>query len=249
MPPDRPVADLPAAACSGLVRVYRPAFAGPAHRARRPGEGAVRALDRLDLTFPAGKVTVVAGPSGSGKSSLLRILACVDRPTAGSVTVGGVEVAGLGARARRRIRRRLVGLVFQDPADNLLAYLTVREHLELAARLRRIPDRQDWLLDALELAHRAGHRPPELSGGEQQRLAFAAAVVGGPALVVADEPTAELDHAAANRLLDALARLRDAGTSFVVSSHDPTVMDRADHLVRLDRGRLAAAGDPGGRVR
>ena len=216
-------------ACSRLVKEYATAT------------GTVRALKGVDAAFPAGRVTAVVGPSGSGKSSLLRILACVDRPTAGSVRVGGVDVAAMGARGRRRVRRQLVGYVFQQPADNLLPYLTAREQLELAARLRgrERPGEVERLLAVLGLEHRAGHRPEQLSGGEQQRLAFAAAVVGGPALVVADEPTAELDTEAGERLMQAVLALRDQGASLVVSSHDPVVTGAVDGIVRLHDGEVA----------
>ena len=216
-------------ACAGLVKEYATAT------------GRVRALKGVDAAFPAGRVTAVVGPSGSGKSSLLRILACVDRPTAGSVRVGGVDVAALGARGRRRVRRELVGYVFQQPADNLLPYLTAREQLELAARLRgrRGAGEVERLLAALGLEHRADHRPEQLSGGEQQRLAFAAAVIGGPALVVADEPTAELDSEAGERLMQAVLGLRDQGTSLVLSSHDPVVTGAVDGIVRLHDGEVA----------
>jgi len=218
--------------CAGLVKEYATAT------------GTVRALKGVDAAFPAGRVTAVVGPSGSGKSSLLRVLACVDRPTAGSVRVGGVDVADLGARGRRRVRRELVGSVFQQPADNLLPYLTAREQLELAARLRGQAGRRgageaERLLAALGLEHRADHRPEQLSGGEQQRLAFAAAVIGGPALVVADEPTAELDSEAGERLMQAVLGLRDQGTSLVVSSHDPVVTGAVDGIVRLHDGEVA----------
>jgi putative ABC transport system ATP-binding protein len=216
-------------ACAGLVKEYATAT------------GTVRALKGVDAAFPAGRVTAVVGPSGSGKSSLLRILACVDRPTAGSVRIGGVEVAAMGARGRRRVRRELVGYVFQQPGDNLLPYLTAREQLELAARLRgRVGSGEgERLLAVLGLAQRAEHRPEQLSGGEQQRLAFAAAVVGGPALVVADEPTAELDSEAGERLMQAVLALREAGTSLVVASHDPVVTGAADTIVRLHDGEVA----------
>ncbi len=216
-------------ACAGLVKEYATAT------------GTVRALKGVDAAFPAGRVTAVVGPSGSGKSSLLRILACVDRPTAGSVRVGGVDVAALGARGRRRVRRELVGYIFQQPADNLLPYLTAREQLQLAARLRgqARPGEVERLLAVLGLEHRADHRPEQLSGGEQQRLAFAAAVIGGPALVVADEPTAELDSEAGERLMQAVLGLRDQGTSLVVSSHDPVVTGAVDGVVRLHDGEVA----------
>jgi putative ABC transport system ATP-binding protein len=216
-------------ACAGLVKEYATAT------------GTVRALKGVDAAFPAGQLTAVVGPSGSGKSSLLRILACVDRPTAGSVRVGGVDVASMGARGRRRVRRRLVGYVFQQPGDNLLPYLTTREQLELAAQLRSAqdPEEVDRLLAALGLEHRAGHRPEQLSGGEQQRLAFAAAVIGGPALVVADEPTAELDTESGERLMQAVLGLRDQGASLVVSSHDPVVTGAVDQVVRLHDGEVS----------
>ncbi len=214
--------------CRGLVKEYRTAV------------GTVLALNRIDADFPAGQVTVVVGPSGAGKSSLLRILACVDRPTAGSVRIGGLEVSRLGARARRRVRRRLVGYVFQQPGDNLLPYLDARGHLELAVRLRggAAPGEPERLLDALGLAHRADFRPEQLSGGEQQRLAFAAAVIGGPALVVADEPTAELDHRAGERLMEAIGSLRAGGTGFLVSSHDQAVVRLADRVLRVHDGHV-----------
>jgi putative ABC transport system ATP-binding protein len=217
-------------ACAGVVKEYATAT------------GTVLALKGVDAAFPAGQVTAVVGPSGSGKSSLLRILACVDRPTAGSVRVGGVDVAALGARGRRRVRRRLVGYVFQQPGDNLLPYLTTREQLELAAQVRGrgegIGEQVERLLAALGLEHRAGYRPEQLSGGEQQRLAFAAAVIGGPALVVADEPTAELDTEAGERLMRAVLGLRDQGTSLVLSSHDPVVTGAVDGIVRLHDGEV-----------
>jgi ABC-type lipoprotein export system ATPase subunit len=230
-------------ACAGLVKEYATTT------------GTVRALKGVDAAFPAGRVTAVVGPSGSGKSSLLRILACVDRPTAGSVLVGGVDVAALGARGRRRVRRQLLGYVFQQPGDNLLPYLTARGQLELAARLRGGarwqhggghhprggvgPGEVERLLAVLGLEHRAEHRPEQLSGGEQQRLAFAAAVVGGPALVVADEPTAELDSEAGAQVMRAVLDLRDQGTSVVVSSHDPVVTGAVDGIVRLHDGEVA----------
>ncbi|HKQ01307.1 MAG TPA: ABC transporter ATP-binding protein [Actinomycetes bacterium] len=218
-------------ACAGVVKEYATAT------------GTVLALKGVDAAFPAGQVTAVVGPSGSGKSSLLRILACVDRPTAGSVRVGGVDVAALGARGRRRVRRQLVGYVFQQPGDNLLPYLTTTEQLELAAQLRGrregVVEQVERLLAALGLEHRAGHRPEQLSGGEQQRLAFAAAVIGGPALVVADEPTAELDTEAGERLMRAVLGLRDQGTSLVLSSHDPVVTGAVDGIVRLHDGEVS----------
>ena len=201
----------------------------------------VEALKGIDKDFPAGKVSTIVGPSGSGKSSLLRILACVDRPTSGSVRVGGREVAELTVRRRRALRRTAVGYVFQNPVDNLVEYLRGAEQVRLAAKLRGVsPDDAeiDRLLAVLGLTNRADHLPVQLSGGEQQRLSFACAVIGRPAIIVADEPTAELDSASADRVLEAVHDLRDEGVAFLLSSHDPRVMQSTDHLLRLEHGEV-----------
>ena len=207
----------------------------------RTATGGVPALIDVTLSIPRARVTVVVGPSGSGKSSLLRLLACLDSPDTGQVLVAGQRVDRLRPRARRRLRRRQVAYLFQRPGENLLPYLDALGQVRLAAQLRGAPIPDADLLDLLGrlgLRERAGHVPGQLSGGEQQRLAVACAVVGDPALVVADEPTAELDTAAAERVLDAMEDLTSAGVGFVVSSHDPRVMAIADGFVRLDHGRL-----------
>lgn len=211
-------------------------------RTYRIDHKSVRALDNIDKEFPRGALTVIAGPSGSGKSSLLRILACVERPDSGSVEIGGHSVATVSARARRRLRRTTIGYIFQDPVDNLVEYLTAADQLRLAARLRgqRVSDDEvGQLLAELNLSHRHDHRPQQLSGGEQQRVSIACAMVGRPAVVVADEPTAELDSAAADQVLDGVGTACDVGAAFVVASHDPRVIERADHLLMLDHGRTA----------
>jgi putative ABC transport system ATP-binding protein/macrolide transport system ATP-binding/permease protein len=223
--------DGPAAVCRDVVKTYRTATES------------VTALDGVTLSVPRARVTVVVGPSGSGKSSLLRLLACVDRPDAGQVRVAGRRVDSLRARARRRLRRREVAYLFQRPGENLLPYLDAVAQVRLAAALRGAQVTDDEvlaLLGRLGLDDRADHRPGQLSGGEQQRLAVACGVVGGPALVVADEPTAELDTAAAERVLAAMEELAASGVGFVVSSHDPRVMAIADGFVRLDHGRVVA---------
>jgi putative ABC transport system ATP-binding protein len=223
--------DGPAALCRDVVKTYRTA------------SESVTALDGVTLSIPRSRVTVVVGPSGSGKSSLLRLLACVDRPDSGEVRIAGRRVDSLRARARRGLRRRQVAYLFQRPGENLLPYLDAAAQVRLAASLRgvRVSDGELMeLLDRLGLATRADHRPGQLSGGEQQRLAVACGVVGGPALVVADEPTAELDTAAAERVLGAMEDMAASGVGFVISSHDPRVMAIADGFVRLDHGRVVA---------
>ena len=159
------------------------------------------ALIDVDASFERGRLSVIAGASGSGKSTLLRVLAGLQRATTGSVEVAGVELTRMGGARRRRLRRRTMGVVLQDPADNLVEYLRAVEQIELAAQLRGVDRREAGeLLEAIGLAHLAGSVPAELSGGEQQRIAFAAAAVGRPSVLLADEPTAELDAAAGTAL-------------------------------------------------
>jgi putative ABC transport system ATP-binding protein/macrolide transport system ATP-binding/permease protein len=222
-------AAVPAAVCRGVGKTYRTATES------------IPALVDVTLAIPRAQVTVVVGPSGSGKSSLLRLLACIDRPDTGAVLVAGQRVDRLRARARRRLRRQQVAYLFQRPGENLLPYLDAVAQVRLAGRLRgAVVTHADAhaLLDRLGLAGRADHRPAQLSGGEQQRLAVACGVVGSPALVVADEPTAELDTAAGRVLVAAMEDLSTAGVGFVLSSHDARVMAIADGFIRLDHGRL-----------
>jgi putative ABC transport system ATP-binding protein len=221
------------ATCVGLVKIYW------------TPTGEVNALKGIDVTFPAGAVSAVVGPSGSGKSSLLRILAAMDLATAGRVTVGGVELAGLSLPRLRRVRRRLLGYVFQRPADNLISYMDVTEQLMLAARLRGMPRRRavsdmKELLGTLGIGDRRHHLPRQLSGGEQQRLAFARAVIGDPPLVVADEPTAELDASSGQALLATVEALAARGTAFVVATHDQAVVEMADRALYLRYGAMEA---------
>jgi ABC-type lipoprotein export system ATPase subunit len=202
--------------------------------------GPVHALSEVSLEVPAGAVTLVVGRSGSGKSTLLRLLACMDRPDAGEVVVDGVDVGGGSERSRRSVRRTAVGYVFSRPSDNLLPYLAAIEQVELAAGMRGLSrTTAPALLERLGLSGRSRSLPVELSGGERQRLAFAAAAVGSPRLLVADEPTAELDSASVAGLLVVLTELADAGSGVVVATHDPRLLDIADSVVRLDGGRVA----------
>jgi len=219
-----------AASCEGVVKIYW------------SGTGEVQALKGVDASFERGAVTALVGPSGSGKSSLLRILACVDPPTAGQVAVGGTDVSSMSRPRRRRIRRDRIGYVFQRPSDNLVPYLTAEQHMTLAGRVRGRVDQNEAfdLLRVLGLSDRTEHRPAQMSGGEQQRLAFAAAVVGRPPLVLADEPTAELDGENSRALMERVKVLAGQGMAFVIATHDAAVMEVADRILHLRHGHLEA---------
>lgn len=220
------------AACRDLVKTYW------------TESGRVEALKGVDAEFRGSCVTAVMGPSGSGKSSLLRILAGLDRATAGAVAVGDVELGGLSPRRLRLLRRGLVGYVFQRPADNFVSYLTVAEHLELARRgAHDEPVDPDGLLERLEITHRKDHLPHELSGGEQQRAAFAQVLVAAPALVVADEPTAELDTHSGAALLDSVRSLTERGVGFIIATHDKQVAASADEIISIDHGNIESPED------
>lgn len=195
----------------------------------------VWALWDVDVEARPGQITVLAGPSGSGKSTLLRVMAGIDRPDQGSVEVAGSNIVEMSARQRRRFRKKHIGFVFQDPAANLLGYMTVVDHLKLAAHTRRTSV-DLTLLDHLEIPELADEVPSHLSAGQQQRVALAAAVTGSPDVVLADEPTAELDTQSAGLAVDALTRLRDLGTTLVVTSHDPAVVEVADRVIRIEHG-------------
>ena len=211
------------------------------HRTYRVDDSRVPALRGVDLDLPAGAFTALVGPSGSGKSTLLRLLACLDRADQGRVRIDGVEVTHLSRAARVNLRRRRIGFMFQTPADNLLEYLTVRSHLVLGAQLRGLSaddPRVDGLLDELGLAARADHLPRQLSGGEQQRVAIAFAAIGPPALLVADEPTGQLDHGTVDSVLAGFRTMTEMGVAVVAATHDPAVTRRADRVVRMRDGQV-----------
>jgi putative ABC transport system ATP-binding protein len=220
----------PAASCSGLVKIYRTAT------------GEVHALKGIDAVFPTAALSAVVGPSGSGKSSLLRLLAGLDRPSAGQIQIGGVRLSGLSLTGLRRVRRRLLGYVFQRPADNLISYLSVAEHLQLAARLRGVRHPNDGeLLELLGLADRRHHLPHQLSGGEQQRVALARAFSVRPKVLFADEPTGNLDASTGTTIIDLMSGLNDdLGTTLVLVTHDLELASRARRTIRLADGRLVS---------
>jgi ABC-type lipoprotein export system ATPase subunit len=208
-------------------------------------EGGVAALQGLTLTVQSGELCVVLGPSGSGKSTLLRIVAGFDRPSAGSVTVAGTDVAALGSWAAGKFRSRSIGYADQHYWRALAGELTARQlvgvQLGLAGEARARRDaRADELLERVGLGSRRDAHPRELSGGEQQRVALCAALAGRPELLIADEPTGELDAATARGVLDLISELgrAEGGTALVVS-HDPASAERADRVVHVRDGRVS----------
>jgi putative ABC transport system ATP-binding protein len=203
----------------------------------------VPALRGVDLALPRGSFTALVGPSGSGKSTLLRLLACVDRADKGAVLIDGTDVTRLSRGRRVRLRRRRIGYMFQNPADNLLEYLTVEQHLVLGAKLRgmrRVKADVAAMLERLGLSDRADHLPHQLSGGEQQRTAIGFAALGPPAVLVADEPTGQLDHSTVDSVLAAFAALAETGVAVVAATHDPAVANRADQVVQMRDGRITS---------
>ncbi|MBM9468935.1 ABC transporter ATP-binding protein [Nakamurella leprariae] len=232
-PPDETRADAMACRAVGLTRTYG------------TGSTAVRALDGVSVDFPRGTFTAVMGPSGSGKSTLLHCLAGLDTPDAGRVLLGDTDLTGLSDRQLTEVRRDRIGFVFQS--FNLLPTLTAEQNillpLDLAGR-RRDDAEFDAIVAELGLGDRLGHRPAELSGGQQQRVAVARALIGRPALIVADEPTGALDTRTGQTLLAFLrSAVRESGRTVVMVTHDPVAASFADRVVLLTDGRVSGTLD------
>jgi putative ABC transport system ATP-binding protein len=216
---------------------------GLAHRYGR-GRAAVEVLRDVDLDVPAGAHVALRGPSGAGKSTLLCLLGGLEPLQRGALSIGGADLHSLRGSGLAAFRRTTVGFVFQH--FGLVDMLSARENVMLALALARMPgarrrQRADELLDAVGLADRAAHRPPNLSGGERQRVAIARALANAPRLLLADEPTGNLDEASTERVLDLLdAVRRERGCTLLVVTHEPAVAERADTVLRLRDGRIAA---------
>lgn len=202
----------------------------------------VAALSEVDLSIAAGEFISLVGPSGSGKSTLLNLLGGLDRPSAGKLWVAGNEIATLSGRELAAMRLKRIGFVFQE--YNLIPVLSAYENVEYVMLLQGVPDeerraRSLAILAEVGLQGLEDRRPSELSGGQQQRVAVARAIVAEPTLVLADEPTANLDSATGAALMDLMRRLNEEkNITFIFSTHDPMVMERARRLVRLKDGRV-----------
>jgi putative ABC transport system ATP-binding protein len=208
--------------------------------------GALRALDDLSLAVGQGEWVAVTGPSGSGKTTLLNVLSGLDRATSGTARVDGVDLASLPARELARYRQRTIGLVFQQ--FHLIPYLTALENVMLAQYVHSMTDRgeAEASLRRVGLGERLHHLPSQLSGGEQQRVCIARALINQPPLILADEPTGNLDAVNEAVVMSLLADLHQKGHTLVLVTHDPTIASRADREVRLEHGRLAAPEEPAG---
>ncbi len=207
------------------------------------GDGMLAILHEISFAVESGEAVAIVGASGSGKSTLLGLLAGLDLPTAGSVRLVGEELAGLDEDSRAALRGRLLGFVFQS--FHLLAALSALENVMLPLELLGLPDAQATartMLERVGLSHRLGHYPKHLSGGEQQRVALARAFAVKPQLLMADEPTGNLDAATGGEIIDLMFEMnREAGTTLVLVTHDEALARRCGRVVRLAGGRLAGS--------
>ncbi len=232
--PNRPVD-------TGLVRVDR------VSKRYRMGDQIVHALRDVSLVVARGRFLAIAGPSGSGKTTLLNLIGCIDTPSEGSIYIGGEEVSNRTPDQLAGLRSRVLGFIFQT--FNLLPVLSAWENVEYPLLQRReIPkkerrERVAHYLGVVGLTRFAHHRPNELSGGQRQRVAIARALAGSPSLVLADEPTANLDSKTGEGILRLMHAINEQeGTTFIFSTHDQRVMDLADRIVRIADGQLVASG-------
>ncbi|MCU1372271.1 MAG: transporter ATPase [Ilumatobacteraceae bacterium] len=213
-------------------------------KAYQLGDESFRALDQVHLSIDAGDFVAVTGPSGSGKSTLANVIGGLDRPTHGQVVVAGEDLAGMGDGALSRFRIDRIGFVFQS--FNLKADGTALENVMLPLVFARVRPKERRAraaacLELVGLKDRMGHRPSQLSGGQRQRVAIARALVTDPRLLIADEPTGNLDSARGEEVMDLLASLGQAGTTLLVITHDPTVASRAGRTIEVRDGKVLEA--------
>lgn len=206
------------------------------------GETLVKALNEADLTIEKGEFTAIIGPSGSGKSTLLQLIGGLDTPTSGEVWLDGKDISHLNGTQLSDFRRDHIGFIFQS--YNLISVLSAEENIEYIMLLQGVPAderkrRVDSIMHSVGLEGKANRRPAQLSGGQQQRVAVARAMVSQPSLILADEPTANLDSKTGSSLLDMMKHLNETEhMTFIFSTHDPMIMERARRIIRLRDGRI-----------
>src|SRR5450432_4735395 len=211
-----------------------------AYPAKAEGGGEIRAVDGISLQVAAGEWLAVMGPSGSGKSTLVNLIGCLDQPSSGEVWLDGQNVAGISTKDLARVRAEKIGFIFQH--FHMIPYLTAVENVMLAQYFHSMTD-EDEALEALQrvgLKDRAHHLPAQLSGGEQQRVCIARALINDPKIVLADEPTGNLDAANEEIVMRLLRELHDQGRTIIMVTHDPVVARMADRRVELHHGRIAS---------
>ncbi len=206
-----------------------------------PGMPPVLAVNDVSLDVTESEYVSLMGPSGSGKSTLLNLLGLLDRPTVGTYELGGIDSTSLDEKERARLRGTVIGFVFQ--AFHLLPHRSVFENVLLGMLYSGVSresraERAERALDQVAMSHRAGFRPSTLSGGERQRVAIARAIAAGPALLLADEPTGNLDHDTSDDIMDVLGGLNEQGLTLIVVTHDPEVAARSDRIIRMRDGRI-----------
>lgn len=211
-------------------------------RTYKIGQVETKALQGVDLSVKSGEFTALVGPSGSGKTTLLQLIGCLDQPTSGQVFINGKDVSRMNRDQRADIRRGTIGFIFQFFA--LIPTLTAYENIEMPLLLNgKTPDerkeRVNELLKAVDLSDRAHHRPDQLSGGEQQRVAIARALATNPSMILADEPTANLDTTNGEQVMEIMTRLnKETGVTFIFASHDPRVIKYGRRIVTLQDGKI-----------
>ena len=200
--------------------------------------GDLHALDKVNLKVEEGEWVAIMGPSGSGKSTMMNIIGCMDKPTEGHVILDGKDIANVTSKELTEIRRDKIGLIFQQ--FHLINYLTAVENVMVAQYYHSVPDEEEALqaLERVGLRDRARHLPSQLSGGEQQRVCIARALINYPQIVLADEPTGNLDEANENIVLDIFRQLHEQGTTLIVVTHDPEVGEVAQRTITLEYGKI-----------
>jgi len=201
--------------------------------------GDLKALDAIDLSVEEGEWLSIMGPSGSGKTTLMNIIGCMDKPSLGKIELAGQDISKLSSKELTIVRRDTIGLVFQQ--FHLVNYLTALENVMMAQYYHSMPDEEEAMeaLASVGLKERAKHLPNQLSGGEQQRVCIARALINHPKLLLADEPTGNLDEKNELLVMEIFEKLHNAGSTIIVVTHDPEVADQAERMVVLEHGKIA----------